>query len=502
MPHFPDSNPNNKNNWRVEPLQGTWKTKRTSYFRNSAGQAEEVINEVNHLSGGLQFGESAYNSSGYARNAKSETTVNVTMRMTWIGLGDAPDHMWILKKATADATCQPDGSVTASNGLGGTTVNTYIQQTRRALSSSSKLLRVETTSGYFEQEFSMSATAEGQGFASQYGNTAGTVCSFEIEFKNTDVTTSVGGTYVKGSNGVRKAAPKLETHTVGREYTFPGPGGGYKEWGLYLTFFRQLIGPWFDPYHEWSDGTTFWSDSLISEYDQVNTSYKFGLNIISGIPSSGPQVKTMNLKVSDVDPDEDHTVIPKDHKLYIYAPVMYPTYKRTDPGVQLKVVSDLETEGNQPAYAGAGIACTWHQREVYWDVFEMAGEWTDTTALFSKLAWLSGVCAVLGLTEAMFGPEEASNTAPWAWGSMYPDSTYNMSTTVPNVSSYNGWQMWPKLKQGYRTHWAEADIYDESGFKQSREDSYEQLLPSYYGWSGAFSSYNNGGGGGGGGIQP
>lgn len=407
--------------------------------------------------------------------------------------------MWILKKAASEATCQPLGTVAASNGLGAITVNTDNEETIRAVSRSSKLIRVETGSGYIEQTFSMSATATAMGQGPTYYNTAATQCSFEIEFKNTGVSTSVGSTFVLGEGGTRFAAPKGETHTVGREYTFPGPSGGYKEWGLYVTYYRALIGPWFDPYHEWNDGTTFWSDSWLSEYDQVETSYKYGLNVVTGIPAGGPKMVTMNLKVKDVDPDEDHTVIPKKHKLFIYAPVMNPTHVATEAGFHYNGVS-LSTTGNSPAYAGAGIGCTWDERAAVWDFFEHLGDVTDTASLFTRIPWLGGVCAVLGLTEAMFGPESKSQTAPWAWGSAYPDSTYNGDPTAPTspmpgcTGLYDGWEMWPNLERAYKTKWVEANIYDESGYKLTRQDTYEHIVDGHYKWWGDFDYVDPNGG--------
>ena len=504
-----DTNPYNIHNWKRDlPLEGSHTHDGYGWYRDENGVIKQ--NPCNYTivpaPSSLELVSLTSNTSLAARSAKSHSIANVKIRWQWIGVGIAPQKVWVRKKATAYASVAPNGTMTVSNGLG-SPVKTEVESPHLTKTCTGTKLEEVTLSGNFlEVPFNLEATAESSNSTPTHGNQCHTSLSYEISLKSTAVGSSLGQTFRKGGtalNPVREQAPAGTFYTIGSDiYESIAPHGNQLVgFGLSPTFSAILYGYWgTDPYYEWTDGDSWWSDTLISEYQSITPRWRFPLSAINGMASGSPQKKIVKLKVTDTAPTEDPIPVPAECEVNVFTSVVNSKLKSLVANSwSYKAPEDFQTLSDDGyAYGGSGIACKWGETKSLWDVFELVGALEFTNPLVSRVI---GLC---GLAIEDFKPRPKNLTAPWAWGPEWPDSTYDGSLVAPpKPATWDFWKMAPSVKLIYVDANYECEKWDVQGYV-GQKLSVGKLFTEFYRWSGAFYSSSYGGGiggtGAGGGI--
>lgn len=493
-----DSNPYNMANWEVLPTIGTHTTEITRHYKDESGLVKTEIETYDHFSQLPVAMNNADNTSGTFLRAKSKTKANVTVRWQWRGTGACPSKVWVQKLATATATVSPDGTCTVSNGLGAPGEHTVEPGTLIRTAKSNKLIEVSSSSGIIEQSFECEATGTASHPNPTYFNIATSGVSYGLALKGVKIRINLTGTYKKGADGERILSPDGEAHVAGGNIYSGSLLGtpALTGWGGTWEYSRKLYGLWVDPFHHWEDDTRSWIDSILLEHESVVRLYQFSAMEVKSIPTSGPKTKEMKLKVKDTGTGQDPTEIDTKLNLFIYAPLMNTVLVAVTP-VMYSAVKDFSTPFPGFSAGRKGIGCTYGQREVIWDIFGYLGSAADISGAFTKNPWLIGVTAAAGFVEESFAPKNTPRTAPWAWGSGYPQSTYNGSNEVPTLgpNGYGGWIMFPKLFEGRRIKTFRSDLYGADGYVGKSDSDANVQIPGNYRWHGEFFSTNGNGGG-------
>lgn len=491
-----DSNPYNPANWQDMPKIGTDIENGKSYSLDSTGAVVDTsfINVYLPVPDPISAYSVATNTSSHDYWAEVTRSASVTLTKKWIGIGPAPQQVWVLKKASVALRLTPDGTATLDNGLGSPTVQTFDAGVTNYTASGEKLSQVSLSGDLLQVSFSESAHGIAHGNPSAYSNSAQSFANYAIELKAVQLGTNFGGTFVRvPGTWNRMSAPLGETHVTGTMlYDGATPFG----WGLDVTWLSSLIGDWTDPYHVWTDGITNWNDDFLHEYDSVNAKYVYLSAVVDGIPAGGPKSQTMNLTVDDEGNNRDHTAIPTSHLLKIYAHTMYPKFIE-EGDITYDAVEEFEIDAPGHSLSGAGITCHWQSKKDIWDVF---GHVLDAGFILSVISGdevVAGIIHALSLVVEDFEPVADSNVAPWAWGPSWVDSTYDgklwdsVNPPDPGNPLYENWQMVPGLKAKYQNKLIEAEGWGTDGF-QGRLAEWGKFRIGYR-WSGTFTHIGGGG---------
>jgi hypothetical protein len=458
-----DSNPYNPANWEQLPVTGTHISVNTSWYPDSNGNPykDEITTNLLAPHTGAINAFGASNGSYHPRSAKSVETANVTVKWQWKGVGAAPAKIWILKVANAGASANPAGSASASNGLGSPEVPMLENPGVSVNCNGTKLKEATVSGGKIEETFNLTATATGGCSDAPYGNSAHTSCGYSIQLKGVKTGTTLGQTYIKGTNGIKTPAPDGEYHTIFSSYY----EAGHYNYSCWQESGRVLYGNWLDPFHTWNANGHTYTDDFFHEYSTITENYSVTSveSLVNGTPKEFP----VTLDLSDTGANQDQTVITTNHKIFVHAPITKPVldHKHTFSNGLKKYWEEVhDPVVDWPGFAApnTSVRVDFNQPAIEWNVFGTIAAGGSIAAMSPVPPYVKAIIQAVAFTIAQFSPKADHLSVNFCWGA--DKCTYNGSTTKPVFDVNANWKMHPVVEQAHEIQYLKADAFDEHGF--------------------------------------
>lgn len=306
-----DTNPYNIHNWKRDlPVEGSHTHDGYGWYRDENGVIKQ--NPCNFTiipaPSSPELVSLTANTSLAPRSAKSHSIANVKIRWQWIGVGIAPQKVWVRKKATAYASVAPNGTMTVSNGLG-SPVKTEVESPHLTkYCTGTKLEEVTLSGNFLEVPFSLEATAESTNSTPTYGNQCHTSLSYGISLKGFWLGGTMASYREVGGLAVINTALDKRIDVVA-PYVNTNLHTGNGVFGANVT--RSLVGPWRDPFHFWffsfGSGTDWRADDAFNEYSEVYATKSLSASEMRALVMSNGSKAFAKLRLKDTHPAEDPT---------------------------------------------------------------------------------------------------------------------------------------------------------------------------------------------------
>ena len=247
-----------------------------------------------------------------------------------------------------------------------------------------------------------------------------------------------------------------------------------------ITFTRELIGGWIDPYHEWNvDGTSF-TDSFLLKRVSVSKQWDFSPEEFADLSDkTGGETKFVTLRVTDVNTG---IVANATYTIRLHHP--YEKWRKIGDLADIaEDVVDLRPEQPGVAYAHGSIHCTWNIPDPMWKLLSVAvtvGSSDIRESLWKYFFRAAGI----GLSDLGPKPDGGSAVFDSCWGTAE-------STISGNWSDDKGlYEMTPRLVLMYHAYKYEADGYGSHGYTGLVHEGATDPSPFRKVWAGDFNPYS------------